>query len=237
MSKTRSAPKTHSAKQRYAKTNRPCVPWIDPPNTDRRDLVIPFKPFDVYVERFPLQRLREIQQLLPFDTLPRILIPSSKLEIKPPVLHYGWVTDRFESKLCQHAKDHNLPVMRSSKAKDYNSDDGYDSDDWETGRTVCARDLDPEEDGIGYYQLLQDTAVLVLKELNLSWAPDLIDLTNSLNGRDSLILSLFTNYNLACAPSPKSVEALRLWLEEPEQPKWYLDEMDYKWRPGDGRRW
>ncbi|KAL6301000.1 hypothetical protein BKA93DRAFT_881533 [Sparassis latifolia] len=198
----------------------------------------------MYVERFSLQRLREIQQLPAFDTLPRILIPSSKLEIKPPVLHYAWITDRFESKLFQHAKDHNLPIMRSSKTHmKYDSDDEYcsdeddeyDSDELEKGLT--ANDLDPEEDGIGYYQLLQDAAVFVLKELNLSWAPDLIDVTSSLNCRDSLILSVFTNYELARAPSPKSVEALRLWLEEPDQPKWYLDEMDYKWRPGDGRRW
>ncbi|GBE78603.1 hypothetical protein SCP_0114920 [Sparassis crispa] len=223
------APDKSSRKQEMKrpskKTNSPPVPWIDPSNMDRSDLVVPFKPFDMHVERFPLQRLREIQQLPAFDTLPRILIPSSKLEIKPPVLHYAWITDRFESKLFQHAKDHNLPIMRSSKTHmKYDSDDEYCSDE-------------DEEDSIGYYQLLQDTAVFVLKELNLSWAPDLIDITSSLNCRDSLILSVFTNYELARAPSPKSVEALRLWLEEPDQPKWYLDEMDYKWRPGYGRRW
>ncbi|KAL6300999.1 hypothetical protein BKA93DRAFT_930571 [Sparassis latifolia] len=234
-SKTRPAPKTRLSP--HTKTNHPSVPWIDPPNYYRSDLVVPFKPFDPCVERFPLQRLRKIQKSLPFDTLPLILIPPSKFELKPPVMRYGWVVDRFQSKLFQYAKDHNLRVPCSPKThiEGYDSDNEYDSDESEMALT--AKDLNPEKDGVGYLLLLQEAALLVVEELNLTWPSDLINITCPLNAHNPLILSLFTNYDLARAPSPKSVEALHLWLEEREQPKWYLDQMNYKWRPGDGRRW
>ncbi|KAL6300998.1 hypothetical protein BKA93DRAFT_930570 [Sparassis latifolia] len=221
------------------KINRPAIPWIDPPSRDRSDLVVPFKPFDLNIERFPLQRLREIVVLPPFDTLPRILIPSPYSELKPPVMHCGWVVN--QSKLFQYAKDRNLPILCNSRThmkdadKDYDDDAGFDTD--ESEESLTARDLNPEEDLVGYYVLLQTTVQLVVEDLKLPWASGLLSITSPLNADGPVILSLFTNYDLARAPSSKSVEVLRLWLEQPEQPKWYLDEMNYKWRPGDGRRW
>ncbi|GBE78602.1 hypothetical protein SCP_0114910 [Sparassis crispa] len=222
-----------------AKSNRPAIPWIDPPNSIPRKLVIPFKPFNVNIERFPLKRRLEIQQLPPFDTLPRILIPSSKIELKPPVLHCGWVVN--QAKLFQHAKELNLPVLCNSRThmkdadKDYDDDAGFDTDDSE--EEVTARNLDPDEDRVGYFVLLQETVELLAEELQLSWPPGLLSILSPLNAGSPVILSLFTNYDLALAPSFKSVEALRAWFGETEQPKWYLDQTNYKWRPGDGRRW
>lgn len=76
----------------------------------------------------------------------------------------------------------------------------------------------------------------MVKELGLSYPPNLLSVTAGFLLGECGIITLYTNYDLARAPSDEVVEALRVKLGEPEKPRWYLDAVQYRWTTR-GRRW
>ncbi|KAL6300996.1 hypothetical protein BKA93DRAFT_828567 [Sparassis latifolia] len=217
------SPREHSAQSTSTKQHYLSYPSLDPPGKVRSDLVVPFMPT---ARKIPREKAKEIVDLPPFDTLPRILIPSSKLQLKPPVMHYGWIAN--ESLLMEYAKEHKVPILRrpNLKRKTNVHEELYFE---EEAPRRTAVDLDPEKDRMAYVALLKDVVVRLLRELNISWPRRMLVMARPLAAGCPLIVSLYTNYDLARAPPPEVIEALRVRLEEKEQPKWFLSSSDWKW--------
>ncbi|KAI0919739.1 hypothetical protein AcV5_001718 [Taiwanofungus camphoratus] len=84
---------------------------LDPPDV-KRNLPAPFKPTHKVLKDEDILRTA---QTPPFETLPCILIPSSKMGLKPPVMHYGWRVNR--AKLLKYAETMALFGIRIMKAQ------------------------------------------------------------------------------------------------------------------------
>ncbi|KAL6300997.1 hypothetical protein BKA93DRAFT_930569 [Sparassis latifolia] len=216
--------RAHSAQNTSAKANSLLNYLIDHPGKDRSDLVPPFIPTTA---KIPLEQRKVVLELPPFDTLPRILIPTSKSRLKPPVMHCGWVAN--ESLLLEYAREHKIPILRRAKLKDTLDIDGEDEFDEEMNTVVPIDSVDPREDRMAYVFLLNDALSRIVQELNIPWPLRLLSLTRPMAAGCPLIISLFTNYHLAKAPRSTAIEALRMKLHETEQPKWFLDSSDWRW--------
>ncbi|KAI0933285.1 hypothetical protein AcV7_004798 [Taiwanofungus camphoratus] len=189
---------------------------LDPPDV-KRNLPAPFKPTHKVLKDEDILRTA---QTPPFETLPRILIPSSKMGLKPPVMHYGWRVNR--AKLLKYAEDHGLVW-----------DPNYEGPTplEEMSAEEKASRLRSNEPGSMHHALRG-----MVKELGLSYPPNLLSVTAGFLLGECGIITLYTNYDLARAPSDEVVEALRVKLGEPEKPRWYLDAVQYWWCTR-GRRW
>ncbi|KAI0933286.1 hypothetical protein AcV7_004799 [Taiwanofungus camphoratus] len=189
---------------------------LDPAGV-KRNLPVPFKPNQRVLTD---EDVRRTAQTPPFGTLPRVLIPSSKMALKPPVMHYGWRANR--SKLLKYAEEHGLiwdPEIEDPVPMD------------ELSAENKARHLMSNEPG-SMHNALQG----MVKELGLSYPPCLLSVATGFLFEDFTLVRLYTNYDLARTPSDEVVEALRVKLGEPEKPRWYLDAVQYRWTPR-GRRW
>ncbi|KAI0919720.1 hypothetical protein AcW1_003102 [Taiwanofungus camphoratus] len=173
------------------------------------------------------QELVQMADIPLYDTLPRILIPSSKLSLKPPVMHYGWRVDI--QKILKYAKDHDLnwePVIEDVSS----SDDATEEDDGEAAEDKGGKSrkvvFDPHPEAV---PIAQYTLESVVRRLGLPYPEDVLYIDSALLRDDITIISLYTNYDLGKAPSDDVIEALRVELGETEKPKWYMDLNQVTW--------
>ncbi|GBE78607.1 hypothetical protein SCP_0114960 [Sparassis crispa] len=178
----------------------------------------------------------------PYDRLPVMLVGSAmESASRPPVLHCGWVAN--EEMLLQYARDHRLPVFKHSPfqnmlvdSSSHDGSTGNKSDNVDVSRSLTADDFDPKSGPtMTYTMLLRDALFCMIEELNSKspWPINISSVVHSSAPGGPHIISLFTNHDFAEAPSASMVEALRLRLGEPEQPKWYLSHTRWKWAPAD----
>ncbi|KAI0933269.1 hypothetical protein AcV7_004786 [Taiwanofungus camphoratus] len=196
---------------------------LDPPNV-KRDIPPLFK---LTRRNLTTEELVQMADIPPYDTLPRILIPSSKLSLKPPVMHYGWRVDI--QKILKYAKDHDLnwePVIEDVSS----SDDATEEDDGEAAEDKGGKSrkvvFDPHPEAV---PIAQYTLESVVRRLGLPYPEDVLYIDSALLRDDITIISLYTNYDLGKAPSDDVIEALRVELGETEKPKWYMDLNQVTW--------
>ncbi|KAI0919719.1 hypothetical protein AcV5_001705 [Taiwanofungus camphoratus] len=201
---------------------------LDPPNV-KRDL----PPLLKLTRRMTKEEHIQMADIPPFDTLPRILIPSSKLSLKPPVMHYGWRADL--PKILKYAKDHGLdwePEIESPTSSDYESE-GVKAEAAQGAAASKVRGRERREADFeahpGAIHVAQYTLDSIVERLGLPYSEELLFIDSALFLDDFTIISLYTNYDLARAPSDDVVEALRVELRETEKPKWYMDLSQVTW--------
>ncbi|KAH9917514.1 uncharacterized protein B0H18DRAFT_1123594 [Fomitopsis serialis] len=169
---------------------------LDPPGTRRR-LPAPF----AFSERTPDEDevLKAVRHMKPFDTLPRILIPSSRYAWRPPRLFYAWPAP--EKVLLDYAKKNKLARRARRKLS-------------LTATMYEALHAMIRGDGV---------ASINPSYLWINLSP--IGMTDG----STILVSVYTNYDLKREdlPSDEMVEKIgqRLGMEGP--PKWYLD--GYRW--------
>ncbi|TFY59177.1 hypothetical protein EVJ58_g5943 [Rhodofomes roseus] len=90
------------------------LPSLDPPGTKRK-LHRPFA-FTKIKPRYD-QIKDYLASIEPFDTLPRLLIPSRRVNYKPPLMHYGWRVSR--DFLLEYARTNKLTRQWGRELTDY----------------------------------------------------------------------------------------------------------------------
>ncbi|KAH9917506.1 uncharacterized protein B0H18DRAFT_1034413 [Fomitopsis serialis] len=113
VAKTRSS---HSLPTPKARSSRHLVlPSLDLPGA-KRELQSPF----TYKARPKRSEITSyLKNLEPFDTLPRLLIPTSSVPYRPPTMCYGWRAPR--ATLFQFARDHKLLDRSGGKVSEISS--------------------------------------------------------------------------------------------------------------------
>ncbi|KAI0942474.1 hypothetical protein AcW1_003095 [Taiwanofungus camphoratus] len=139
-----------------------------------------------------------------YDTLLRILIPSSKMSLKPLVMHYAWRADLRRSRNDETEEDED---------KASNSD-----------KVDKCGEVEPHSEVIPIAQYTLESIVE-----SLPYSPDLLFINFALLCDDFTIISLFTNYDLHKALSDNVREAPRVELGKMEKLKWYMDLNQVMW--------
>ncbi|KAH9917513.1 uncharacterized protein B0H18DRAFT_1034433 [Fomitopsis serialis] len=172
---------------------------LDPPGTQRK-LTIPFAFTKQRPDRCKL--LKAFPHMKPFDTLPRLLIPSSRYAWRPPRMFYAWPAP--QKTMLDFAKKHKL-VKRARGGINLH---------WTLRRALCAM--------IRTDDLAQDISpdFLYLRG-SLVGAKDGI----------TLLVALYSNYDVKRGDilSDETVEKIRERLGVEGRPKWYLDCCDGIW--------
>ncbi|KAH9947888.1 hypothetical protein B0H21DRAFT_306755 [Amylocystis lapponica] len=184
---------------------------LDPPGMKRGKLPPVMKRSAYRLEERPALRKAPI-----YDTLPRSLIPSLQPKLRPPVMHYGWPAN-FK-RLLEVAEELDLLVV-------------VDLDD-----LVGDPDGPPEDikrisvPTVDKYLTVDGLLEAAGEELPPS-VRQRMRICRAINARLGVLVSLYTNYDLATPVSDEFVEWLQDFLGETERPRWYLDEELCYWRP------
>lgn len=170
-------------------------------------------------------------------------------------MRYGWKCNIEE--LLDYAKQHNLTcwyrlpdyVLRHAVGK--HDDDGDDTDSGkeddddddeskdETDDDEVVEDgkegkspswLDPDDQSFDLVITLRRAVVDIVQKNNVPCPGHLLDICANLTREPGLIISIYTNYELAIAPSDDDVEALRQAFGLLGKPLWYLGHDNYRWR-------
>ena len=137
----------------------------------------------------------------PFPTLPRLLIPSRRVPVKPPVMHYGWRAPR--DFLLAYAQAHKIRRKWGRTLSEYER----------MSFALAAIDTECNNGVPSYYLRLQLTCI------------------GNVESQQMLIISIYTNYDLQQdhITSEDAIERLRKSLELPEPPAWFLDHEKWEW--------
>ncbi|EPS94826.1 hypothetical protein FOMPIDRAFT_1054758 [Fomitopsis schrenkii] len=144
-----------------------------------------------------LQKMtQKAPSLQPLDTLPRILVPSSRYAWRPPRMYYGWVAP--QELLLDHAKKHKL--LFPSKSREF-----------------LPRNLSR---ALKSMIRLDGVAEIGIDFLTIKRSP-----VQMKDGRLTIIVSVYTNYDLKRVdlPSDECIEKIGQCLGMEEPPKWYVD--------------
>ncbi|KAH9837850.1 uncharacterized protein C8Q71DRAFT_754841 [Rhodofomes roseus] len=176
------------------------VSSLDPPGT-RRGLPVPF----AFSERRPESGkvLDAAPHMEPFNTLPRILIPSTRYAWKPPCLHYAWLAP--EAMLLDYAKKNKLNRRLGRKLNVPG-----------TMRAALLAMIIRE----GVADISQDY-------LRIQTSPV------GMKEEATLLVAVYTNFDLKRAdlPSDHTIEKIRQRLGMEGPPRWYLDSTYWYWEP------
>ncbi|KZT66637.1 hypothetical protein DAEQUDRAFT_730051 [Daedalea quercina L-15889] len=143
------------------------------------------------------------------------------------------------------------------EASESDTDDDVTDDSTEDSGTESSSDEDPESDGSGTvtaaksvqsgqpvvqkhgprvdeYSTVIRAATHILTEAGAP-APRTISITSTLQhgGGEHCILSVYTNYHFLRkdVPSPEDIQKIAKTWGMTTPPKWYIDHMEYEWRP------
>lgn len=167
----------------------------------------------------------------PLAKLPRILVPSRAMMIKPPVMHYAWPVDL--GFLIEFAQERGL-VEYYPRSED--SDDDSEDEGEQNGPAY-------RYDGTILTASATNALHRIVFDAGARIPTDTLSYRLGLHGRtkrgQSAIASFYTNYDLHRTDLPplEEIEKLRevLRVQNEGPPKWYLDISDYKWEPWVGR--
>ena len=137
----------------------------------------------------------------PFDTLPRLLIPSRRAPVRPPTLFYAWLAPRAD--LLDYARAHNLHKRSGRAISDVDC----------LNRLLQAVNKKSAHKVPGDLLRIKATAV------------------GGRRDPSTLVVSLYSNYDLNRddLPSQEAIEALRLALGFEGPPKWFVDSLRWSW--------
>lgn len=90
--------------------------------------------------------------------------------------------------------------------------------------------LDPNYQSFDRVITLRRAVSHIVKKHNVGYPVHMLDICGNLTRERGLIISIYTNYDLAIAPSDDDVETLRQALGLPDKPLWYLGSDNYRWR-------
>ena len=137
----------------------------------------------------------------PFPTLPRLLIPSRRVPVKPPVMHYGWRVPR--DFLLAYALAHKIKRKWGRALSEYER----------MSFALGAIDAECNAGTPSYHLGLQLTCI------------------GNLQSDQMLIISIYTNYELRLdnLTPEDAIERLRKGLELTEPPAWFLDNEKWAW--------
>ncbi|KAH9947895.1 hypothetical protein B0H21DRAFT_306968 [Amylocystis lapponica] len=149
-------------------------------------------------------------------------------------MHYGWPAD-FEH-LMKIAEELDLLLEVDDEDPVDDSDDEDPVDDSDDEDPVD----DPDDSPKGIQSVTTPTFIQVrtisnlLREAGDELPPSVrqrVRLRKAVNERSGVVVSIYTNYDLATPVSDEFVEGLQIFLEEKERPRWYLDDELCYWRP------
>ncbi|KAH9841108.1 uncharacterized protein C8Q71DRAFT_439424 [Rhodofomes roseus] len=223
------------------------LPSLDPPG-EKRALPAPYNqpPF----KRGELTNavlVKRVSSMNPLPRLHRSLIPDLKATWKPPVLYYGWSIGDLLPRLVEYAEQHKLArytvIGRVHKPttpwgeKLYSSDSEDPDSDGESAHWGDTDEEDEEEESgvyvdeagsanIALYHMAKEAGI-DMRHLPITRRP--FGVCGALHYPHKLVISIYSNYELAWAIPQDDIEKMQKYLGIQETPAWYVSNMDATW--------
>lgn len=180
--------------------------------------------------------------MIPFKTLPRILIPIPRdyFDYMPPIMHYGWsIDDEMVRYLKNFAERRGLSKKIAKQGPDGKIEqEAGDEIEPETGDEKVEQEADDDKKGkrpvYGVNDIVMPNEALkrIVRGTPKSATARHVQINLGAMERFRVIVSLFTNYTLPYGPTSEFIKALGKVLRVKGEPMWYLDAEYWCWKEG-----